>query len=35
MTTVCPQDLNVCNAGECKSLGVSFADAPPQTGGVS
>jgi uncharacterized protein YcgI (DUF1989 family) len=31
----CPQDLNPCNAGECKPLGVSIGDAPPQTGGVS
>lgn len=31
----CPQDMNPCNAGECKPLGVSITDAPPQTGGVS
>lgn len=30
----CPQDLNPCNAGECKPLGVSISDAPSQTGGA-
>lgn len=25
----CPQDLNPCNAGECKPLGVAIADASP------
>jgi urea carboxylase-associated protein 1 len=29
----CPQDLNPCNAGEPKPLGISIADASPVPGG--